>query len=39
MITVISKDGIKRRVIFNNTILLVDLEDKLSFYFKEQHSR
>jgi hypothetical protein len=36
MITAISKDGIKRRVIFNDTILLVDLEDKLSFSFKDE---
>jgi len=36
MIISISKDGIKRRVIFNDTILLVDMEDKLLFSFKDE---
>ena len=36
MITAISKDGFTRRVIFNDEILLVDSEDKLSFYFKDE---
>jgi hypothetical protein len=36
MITAISKDGFTRRVIFNDTIILVDSEDKLSFYFNDE---
>lgn len=35
MITAISKDGFTRRVIFNDSIILVDSEDKLSFYLKD----
>ncbi len=36
MIVATSKDGIKRRVIFNQEILLVEGSDRLSFTIKDQ---
>ena len=36
MIKAISKDGIVRRVLLNDSVLLVDGEDKLSFYLKDE---
>jgi hypothetical protein len=36
MIIATSKDGFNRRVIYNDTILMVDSDDKLSFSFKDE---
>ena len=36
MIIATSKNGVKRRIVYNDSILLVDSEDKLSFYFEDE---
>ncbi|WP_188050578.1 DUF6864 domain-containing function [Flavobacterium sp. GP15] len=36
MIIATSKDGFDRRVIFNDTILMVDSDDKLSVFFNDE---
>ena len=36
MIIATSKDGYNRRVIYNESVILVDREDKLSFHFTDE---